>query len=392
MARQIKVFETADGRRYRVRYRKAGVETSQTFRRQSDAEMFRDILGNGRVDRIHEAEAWLAAKEDQQRTATFGEWFPRWADSLTGITPRTRADYRALHRRYLTSLDHLPLPLITRTHVATLVNELEDRGLSAKTVRHAIHMLSTCLAVAVDDGLIARNPVRRVPLPRVRKREGDIFLTPSEASRLIRAIPEHYRPLVTFLFGSGLRWSEATALQVRHVDLDNGTVRVERAWKRVPGKGWEIGPPKTEKGWRTVNAAADALIAVKPLLDGRKSTDLVFTTERGNRVGHNFGSRFWIPACKRAGLVDPRPKIKDCRSTFGSWLVSEGIGIEAVQDQLGHESLELTRKVYAHLMPAVGVEAGRAASAAMRRALAAVDPVEVRALPVGLTGQADDSD
>jgi integrase len=345
--------------------------------------MFRDILGNGKVDRITEALSWLASKRDDRETATFGQWFETWAGQLTGVTSRTKSDYRALHRRYLTDLDPLPLPLISRAHVANLVNRLEADGKSPKTIKHAINLLSTVLATAQDDGLISRNPVKRVRLPRVTRPDSEyLFLTHEEAGRLVGATSAHYQPLVTFLLGTGLRWSEATALQVRHVDLANGTVRVDRAWKRVPG-GFEVGAPKSEKSRRTINAAVPALLAVHPLVTGRKSTDLLFTTKSGGVVRHsNFYNRVWIPACEKAGLTDPRPTIHDCRSTFGSWLISEGIGLEAVQDQLGHESYETTRKVYAHLLPAVGVAAGKAASAALARALGAAEGVQggVRAL------------
>jgi integrase len=381
--RQVLTYDTTDGPRHKVRYRQAGVERSETFRRKSDAEMFRDILGNGKPDRIAEALTWLAARQGAAETATFGQWFETWAGQLTGVTSRTKADYRALHRRYLTDLDPLPLPLISRAHVANLVNRLENDGKSPKTIKHAINLLSTVLATAQDDGLISRNPVKRVRLPRVTRPDSAyLFLTTEEAGRLVAATPEHYQPLVTFLLGTGLRWSEATALQVRHVDLTNGTIRVDRAWKRVPG-GFEIGNPKAEKSRRTVNAAVDALVAIHPLVAGRRSTDLLFTTKTGGVVRHsNFYSRVWTPACDRAGLTDPRPTIHDCRSTFGSWLLSEGIGLEAVQDQLGHESYETTRKIYAHLLPAVGVAAGKAASAALARALASSEgpDVGVRAL------------
>jgi integrase len=366
---------------YRVRYRLGGKETSETFRRKADADTFAAILGNGRDDRTTEAVAWLAAKRTDAHTSTFGEWFETWASQLTGITQRTKADYIAMHRRYLTSLDPLPLPHVSRAHVAALVNGMEAKGYSAKTIKHTFNLLSTVLAVAQDDGLIARNPVKRVRLPKVRASDSDwVFLTAEEAGRLIAATPEHYKPLVTFLFGTGLRWSEATALQVRHVDLDNGTVRVERAWKRVPG-GFEVGTPKSEKSRRTVNAAVPALLAAAPLVAGRKSTDLLFTTPSGGVVRHsNFYNRIWVPSCERAELTDPRPTPHDCRSTFGSWLISEGIGLEAVQDQLGHESYETTRKIYAHLLPAVGVAAGKAASAALARALTAAQAQDDRAL------------
>lgn len=370
MARQIKVFETAEGKRYRVRYRLNGREHSETFRRSSDATMFRDILGDGRGDRVVEALAWLEAK-DAQRGAdvlTFGQWFDVYLRSLTGVTLRTLADYEAQHRRYLTGFDDMPLELITRIHVADLVNDLARRGLAPKTIKNAVHLLSSVMGLAVDEGKIGRNPVRRVRLPAVGADSNEPkFLAVEEASALIGATPEHYQPFVTFLFGTGLRWSEATALQARHVDLASGTVRVDRAWKRIPG-GWEIGPPKSAKSRRTVNAAVGALVAVKPLLG--KPADLVFTTPRGNVIRHaNFYNRIWVPACEKAGL-DPRPSPHDTRHTFASWLISDGIGLEAVQDQLGHESYETTRKVYAHLLPAVGVAAGKAASAAMARVIA----------------------
>jgi integrase len=372
MARQVKEYDTDDGKRYRVRYRRGGTETSETFWRRDDAETFAALLGRGQASRVADALAWLAAKNQEADTATFGEWFRAYLAQLSGITSRTRADYEAMHRRYLTTLDPMPLPLVTRTHVAAIVNQLDAQGLSPKTIKNVVHMLSSVFALAVDEGHVTRNPVKRVRLPKAQLLEHEErFLTTDEAGDLIEATPAHYRPLVIFLLGTGLRWSEATALQARHINLDAGTVRVQRAWKRIPG-GWEVGPPKSQKANRTVNAAVAALVAVEPLLG--KPSDLVFTTPRGGVVRHsNFYNRIWLPSCARAGL-DPHPTIHDCRHTHASWLISDGIGLEAVQDQLGHESYETTRKVYAKLLPAVGVAAGKAASAAMERVLAGRTP------------------
>ena len=357
---------------YKVRYRLGGKETSETFTRLADAEMFRDILGNGKGDRVTQALSWLDARRQEAgagaEVITFGQWFEHYVSQLTGVTPRTRNDYRSMHRRYLNHLDPLPLPLITRTHVTTLVNDLDAAGRSPKTIKQAVHLLSTCLTLAIDEGHITANPCRRVRLPRASLDAVEPrFLSADEFAALIDATPEHYQPLVAFLFGTGLRWSEATAIQGRHINLAAGTVRVEHAWKRIPGEGFRLGPPKTTKARRTVNAATIALVAAKPLI--RKPTDFVFVNASGEPVKHaNFYTHVWRPACKRAKL-DPAPRIHDARHTHASWLISDGVGLEAVQDQLGHESYETTRKVYAHLMPAVGVAVGRAASAAMERAL-----------------------
>lgn len=375
--RQIKEYVTDDGPRFRVRYRAGGTETSQTFLREHDAETFRDILGNGTAQRLAEALGWLEARKAGERTTlTFGQWFDDYVAQLTGVTPRTRGDYHSLRRRYLAHLDQVPLAQLTRAHVSKIVNDMEAAGRAPKTIKQAIHMLSTCLALAVDEGHIGTNPCKRVRLP---SQSLDVveprFLTHEEAATLIAAMPEHYRALVTFLFGTGCRWAEATAIEARHVNLEAGTVRVEQAWKRIPGAGFKIGPPKTARSKRTVNAAVPALLAIKPLLG--KPKDLVFKTASGGPITHsNFYNNVWRPACERAGF-DPSPRIHDARHSHASWLISDGMSLEAVQDQLGHESILTTRKVYGHLLPALGVAVGKSASAAMERVLSVVAPREL---------------
>jgi len=381
--RQVKELDTADGKRYRVRYRLGKMETSETFFVRRDADEFSAVLSAGGVAA---AKAWLDARRSAPTAKTFGVWFEEYVEQLTGVSPRTRSDYRGLHRNYFASLDPLPLPLLTRTHITSLVNQMERAGKSPKTIKQAVHLISSCMALAIDEGHATTNPCKRVRLPKqapvdaVKPR----FMTRGEVADLVSATPEHYRPLVVFLVGTGLRWSEATALQSRHIDLANGTVRVEQAWKRVPGEDWRIGPPKTPKSTRTVNAAVLALAAVRPLLG--KPNDFVFTTVNGGALRHaNFYANVWKPACKAAGL-DPAPRIHDTRHTHASWLISDGTQLEAVQDQLGHESILTTRAVYGHLQPALGVAVGRSASAALAAALPeyaqtlalpAVDAVEI---------------
>lgn len=368
--RQVKEVTHADGTtRHRVRFRQGGRETSETFRFEDDAKTFATLLDIG-ANGVQEALSWLALREQSEAVEIFGDYFDAWVEQLTGITVRTRDDYKSLRRRYLTELDKLPLALISRAHIAAIVNRLDREELSPKTIRNVMHMLSSVFSEASYDGLITRNPVTRIRLPGQAAVDSEAeprFLTHDEAGSLMEAMPKHYQPFVAFLFGTGMRWSEATALIGRNVHLDAGTILVDRAWKRVPG-GWEVGPPKSKKSRRTINAAVGALAGAAITMRGPE--DIVFTTPRGNVIRHsNFYNRIWRPACEATGL-HPRPTPHDTRHTFASWLLSDGIPLEAVQDQLGHESIETTRKVYAHLLPAVGVAAGKAASDALARALA----------------------
>jgi integrase len=375
-----------DGTRtYKVRYRKGGEETSETFRRRVDAQEFSAVLSAGGVVA---ALIWLKARKEADETYTFGEWLEVYVDQLTGVTPRTRADYRSMNARYLADLQTLPLPLIARGHITALVNRMEDDGLSAKTIKNVVHMLSSAMRLAIDEGHVTKNPCARVRLPKpgldvVEAR----FLTHEEFGALYAAVPAYYQPLVAFLVGTGMRWSEATAVQARHVNLERGTVRVEQAWKwQGKGKGFVIGPPKSPKARRTVNAAVGALAAVTPLLG--KPSDFVFTTPTGKPVRHNnFFGRVWQPAVKAAGFPEDRlPRIHDLRHTHASWLISDGIPLEAVQDQLGHESILTTRGTYGHLLPALGVALGRSASEGLARALGVDDGAQL-GLPHGGLGR-----
>src|SRR5690606_19833070 len=74
-----------------------------------------------------------------------------------------------------------------------------------------------------------------------------VFLTHDEYTRFLGCVVPFWQPLVEFLFSTGLRWGEATALQVGDVDLEQATANVVRAWKR----GRVLGVPKSSKSRRT---------------------------------------------------------------------------------------------------------------------------------------------
>lgn len=377
--------------RWRVRFRQGSTETSETFRHEPDAITFAAIVSSG-PDGVVEALAWLNQRRKQSAAPTFAEYLPHYVDQLTGVTPRTRAEYGGIATRYLSSIADVPLPLITRSHVTAVVNELEAAGRAPKTIKNVVHSLASVLALAVEEGHIAKNPTRRVKLPEAQLDEVEIrFLEYEEFERLYGVTPVDYRPLLTTLVGTGMRWSEATAIYTRHVSIERGTIRVQQAWKwEGAGRGWALGPPKSKKSRRTVNAATIALAHIAPLLG--KPNEHVFTTPTGRVVRHNnFYNRIWLPTIEKAKLDGadghPATRIHDLRHTHASWLISDGQSLEAVQDQLGHESILTTRKIYGHLLPAVGVAVGKSASEALARSLVhsveagggllAIEPVQV---------------
>lgn len=78
--------------------------------------------------------------------------------------------------------------------------------------------LSTLFATALEDGLIASNPIRgvRIPAPLEKdepdEKERAKALTRAELATLLSAIPEDWHLFFEFLVHTGLRISEAAGL------------------------------------------------------------------------------------------------------------------------------------------------------------------------------------
>ena len=362
---------------YFVRTRNTlGRQTSERFDTKREAETFAN-----RVKRVGGpaaiAERARRDRADSDYVPTLAEWLPQHIEQLTGVTDRTRLDYAAMAARtWMPILGDLPLDGIDRAAVAKTINALEAKGLSAKSIKNAHGLLSAVMATAVLADHIGTNPCHHMRLPRAgeESREDPRFLTHDEYHRLLEEIPDRHQPLAVTLFGTGLRWSEATRLDVR--DIIPGkppTLRVTKAWKSTPGRPRHTGPPKSPKSRRTVMLADQVVAALAPLMD-RPGDELLFTAPRGGPVYSGWWrDRVWVPACRRAGLASPYvkgkrydgPRIHDARHTHASWLIEQGATLEMVQDQLGHESILTTRKVYGALQPAMMSALAEAATRAM---------------------------
>ena len=377
---------------WKVRFRdEHGRQSSETFAEESAAKRFcRWMADYG----LEQALAILSQQEGETNGYTVAEWCEYHIDHLSGVQADTIARYRAYVRNDLGRLGLLPLDALTHEDIADWINTLAKTGTSGKTLKNKHGFLSAAMARAEAKGLVPANPCKGTRLPRT-ERDPMVFLTHEEYTCFLGCFTPYWQPLVTFLFSTGLRWSEATALRISDLDLERGTVAVERAWKR----GGELGPPKSSKSRRTVALSPEVVDVLRPLVDGRSGSAWVFTNQRGGPVRHaTFHENAWIPAVRLANGEDAqkqgakrvarrrdvtgsvirplapgigkRPRIHDARHSNASWLLGAGVPINYVQAHLGHESITTTVDRYGHVMPA----AQFAIRTAISGALAAAHP------------------
>lgn len=357
----------------------------------------------GLVERLGPEAALRILDQRQGRDTRTGppllrDWFERHLELLGAkATPGTIDGYRSLaNHTWLPRLGDLPLDAISREAVTEwvawqrkqeTVTSVRRRAKAAaagepkppkvtyspKSIKNAHGLLSTTLTAAIEHhkGIVA-NVARGVGLPSDdAEQEMEIF-TEAEWLAFIEAMEPHYRPLTVFLLTVGCRIGEATAVQVRDVDLARGTVRFRRAWKKGERGGVYLGSTKSKRGRRTVVLSPFVRAQLASIVEGKAADDLLFTTPSGGRVrAQHYRNRQWARALAVSGLTK-RLTPHSLRHTGASWMLTDNVSPIVVQHRLGHESLNTTSKVYAHLLTDEQVSAAKVMERAHR--LAEIEP------------------
>lgn len=306
---------------YLVRYRTPdGKQRSKQFARRRDADRFANVV---EVDRTQGT-----LVDPRLGRLTVDGWWQRWWPTVTNLRPSTRVRDEGYFRLHISpTFGSTPLNKLERTALRQWVADLVDPevgALAPATAQKAVQILNKCVRAAVDDRLIAINPVERLPLPKV-EREEMRFLTHAELAVLVEAIDPRYRALALLGGYGGLRLGEMLGLRWGRVDLLRRAVQVSEILIDLRGHV-SFGPPKTKASIRTVTLprfVCDELARIAPA--GTEPDTLVFRSPEGFVLRPtSFRRRAWNPAVERAGLSPLR--IHDLRHTAVSLWIDPGRG------------------------------------------------------------------
>lgn len=339
--------ETIDRRengRYRARYEAPDFRWhSRTFDRKADAKRWLTeqlaALNQGR---------WV---DPNAGHVDFAHYSAAWLSSKTRIKKKTRVGYQSLlQSRVLPTFGRARLVTIDRSMVGSWVQQMVEDELSPSRIRQAHQCLAAILEQAVDDGLIGRNPARRVELPRLPQPDHR-YLTADQVMNLANAMPtfEHRTQVYVLAYG-GLRWGELAALRRGGVEVLRRRLDIKESLVEISGS-LSFGTPKTYQT-RTVHLPAFVATMLGQHLENVEvdPTTLVFTAPKGGPLRYsNYRRHVWNPARSRSDedLHDITPH--DLRHTCASLMRAAGADIKAIQQQLGHQTATVTLNIYTHL-------------------------------------------
>jgi integrase len=171
-----------------------------------------------------------------------------------------------------------------------------------------------------------------------------------QLATVLALIPAKHRLFFRLLAATGLRISEAVALQWRHVALDGDRphIKVRRGLVRN-----RFEPPKSKHGRREVPITAALVDALRERKreSGDDDDALVFAASNGAPLNQgNLRRSVLAPAAEEACLWSGFG-FHAFRHTCAALLFAEGRNIKQVQVWLGHHSAAFTLATYVHLLP-----------------------------------------
>jgi site-specific recombinase XerD len=222
-----------------------------------------------------------------------------------------------------------------RADLEAFVEHLQDCGLKISTVRTKLACLIAFLHFLMEQEVISGAALKKriqLKLPEVLPRA----MHPADVKKLLSVIDDiRDRALILLLLRTGMRIGEALGLRLNDLDMRDRKVHLFQGEKNSMG--------------RVVYLSDDVLGALKRWLRQRdQNKEFVFYGQGHKAVCYSTGRSRFVRYIQQAGLEQKGYTVHCLRHTFASELLNAGMRLECLQQLLGHQDIEVTRR-YARL-------------------------------------------
>src|SRR5512139_317477 len=224
---------------------------------------------------------------------------------------------------------------IERGDLEGFIEHEQDLGLRISTVRTRLACIIAFLHFLMEQEVIPGSVLKRgikLKLPDVLPRA----INPADVRKLLSVMEKiRDRALFLLLLRTGIRIGEALGLTVNDLDLKGRKVHLFEGEKNSMG--------------RVVYLSDDALFAIKLWLRRRnQNKEFVFYGRSDGSLCYSTARGLFMKYLKKAGLEQKGYTVHCLRHTFASELLNAGMRLECLQQLLGHQDIEVTRR-YARL-------------------------------------------
>lgn len=218
------------------------------------------------------------------------------------------------------------------------------------------HHLKACILDAVDDGLVLRDPTRKIVVkgktPKEKKKK---FLNQFELHTLLsnlkldKGLSNDW--LILLIAKTGIRYSEAMGLTPSDFDFAHQTLSISKTWNYKEKEGG-FTPTKNKSSVRKIQLDWMVVSQFAALLKDLPTDKPIFVTKE--RVFNSTLNHRLQKLCKDCKI--PVITVHGLRHTHASLLLFAGVSIASVAKRLGHSSMNTTEKTYLHIIQELEVK------------------------------------
>jgi site-specific recombinase XerD len=224
---------------------------------------------------------------------------------------------------------------ITREDLEAFIEHEQDRGLNISTVRTRMASITAFLHFLMEQDVIPGTVLKR----KIKLRLPDTLpraMNPSDVPKLLSGIDTvRDRALILLLLRTGIRIGEALGLTLNDLDMRDRKVHLYQGEKNSMG--------------RVVYISDDVLFALKHWCARRDTTKAFLFYGKGDtQLSYSAARSRFALYLRKAGLDHKGYTVHCLRHTFASELLNAGMRLECLQQLLGHQDIEVTRR-YARL-------------------------------------------
>lgn len=269
---------------------------------------------------------WLKAKEKNKAKGK--------------IAPSTLKVYGVYVSNYYTPFfKNRDVREIRTSQIKQFYQELPD-SLSLKYQKCLITTLESFFSSLLEDEEISKKPSFKDVQITIPERTPKWIDRPTQDTIISCIVDVRDRKPFVFLTRQGTRPSEARALRISDLDLENGTVTISRTFSNH-----EIIERNKEKKAKARLLNPELLPMLKELCHDRFPEEYVFVNWRtGNPYNRNLFNKIWNDACKKA-KIDIR-LYNGTRHSVGTQAARAGIPDSEIAEILNHCDDRMVKKHY----------------------------------------------
>lgn len=269
----------------------------------------------------------------------------------------------ALNKWILPAIGDMPLGNVNNITVKPLVDKMKkSKSLSARTVNKYVEYIKQVVA-SLKDGETGEPIHKRrwdssvMDLPIVNhKEQRRPSLRTSVISQLVKESEGEEQALYVLLAATGMRISEALALETKHLTNGGRTIEVRQQVDRDTPQ--VVSCLKTNAAYRDIDLHPDVAEFLQRFIGERKG--LLFVTRNGTPHLHNNIEERWLTErLKKMGLDEPGMGWHAFRRFRKTWLRGNRCQEDINIFWMGHKPKTMS-EIYSHLFEEVGLRLAEA--------------------------------